>query len=61
MVNSGSKAGPQKPAPARNPNKFAQFVKEHYAPIKQQNGSLTHKEIMNQLSQKFASIPKITS
>ncbi|CAI9744480.1 Hypothetical predicted protein [Octopus vulgaris] len=47
-----SNKGGSEATPARTPNKFALFVKEHYGNVKKSN-SCSHKDVMNILSQKF--------
>ncbi|XP_014783893.1 germ cell nuclear acidic protein [Octopus bimaculoides] len=48
----GSNKGGSEMTPARTPNKFALFVKEHYGTVKK-SSSCSHKDVMNILSQKF--------
>ena len=45
-----------KPTPARTPNKFAQFVKDHYNTIKKEKNLASHKDVMQELSKNFKAL-----
>ena len=54
LQNNSKSATPATPSTPRTPNKFALFVKENYADVKQKEANIPHREVMKILSQEFA-------
>ena len=60
VASNSSTSTSSTPATPRTPNRFALFVKDNYGDVKR-SGSLSHAQVMQQLSKDFAAKNKVSS